>query len=145
MFFSCHCCDVIDPPGHGRIDGHHFHAWCPSVRPSVRPSQKQKRAATLKLVPEVRATTGTMMKIDLLMSVASWVILNWPDLFYSVFPKNNVNVASIVQRRYVVRTLGITLFSFLNQWCTCPDFHIFTLPASLTVPMLYILESHCKV
>ena len=26
---------AIDPPGHSRIGGHYFHAWCPSVCPSV--------------------------------------------------------------------------------------------------------------
>ena len=33
---------IFDPPGPvGRIGGHYFHTWCPSVRPSARPSQKQ--------------------------------------------------------------------------------------------------------
>ena len=36
---------TIDPPGHGRIGGHYFHAV------SVRSSQKQKSAAKLVLVP----------------------------------------------------------------------------------------------
>ena len=36
---------ITDSPGHGRIGGHYFHAWCPYVRP------KQKRTATQTLVP----------------------------------------------------------------------------------------------
>ena len=31
---------TIDPPGQGRLGGHYFHTWCPSVRPS----QKQEHA-----------------------------------------------------------------------------------------------------
>ena len=37
-FGSC----IFDPPGHGRIGGHYFHTWYPSVRPY----KKQKRATT---------------------------------------------------------------------------------------------------
>ena len=60
-----------------------------SVRTSVRPSQKQKRATTLELVPRkqnattLHATTDTTCEyIDRLLAVAWWVILNSPDLLY---------------------------------------------------------------
>ena len=62
---------VIDSPGHGRLGGHYFHAWCTSVRPS----QKQKRS-----------TADTMCEDnDRLLAVAWWVILNSLNLFTSVF------------------------------------------------------------
>ena len=41
----------IGPPGHGTIGCHYFNAWCPYVRTYVRPSQKQKSAGKLVLVP----------------------------------------------------------------------------------------------
>ena len=42
VFEFCKQCNitVIDPPGHGRIGGHYFHTWCPYVRTSVRPKNK---------------------------------------------------------------------------------------------------------
>ena len=65
---------VVDPPGHnrGRIGGHYFHTWCPSVRPSI---QKTKRAAT-KTMRE---------KNDHLLAVALWVLLYSPDLYEYTF------------------------------------------------------------
>ena len=49
---------LIDPPCHGRIGGYYFQVGCPYVRPSVRPSQKQKRTITLK--NKILATADTM-------------------------------------------------------------------------------------
>ena len=55
----------IDPPGHGRIGGHYYHTWCPSVR-------KTKNAAT---PGTTCADNGN------LLAVAWWVIFNSLDLF----------------------------------------------------------------
>ena len=60
-------------PGHGRIDGHYFHTWCPYVRPSVTKTKTSQ--------DKIRATTGAMLENnEKLLAVAWWVILNSPDL-----------------------------------------------------------------
>ena len=32
----------FDPPGHGRIGGHYFHVWCPSVRKNKKALQRYR-------------------------------------------------------------------------------------------------------
>ena len=63
----------IDPPGpDGRIGGHYFHTWCPSVtkKTKLRYSAKTKHTTTLHR--------------------AWWVTLKSPDLFYSSFNNSMV-------------------------------------------------------
>ena len=77
---------TIDPPGHSRIGGHYFHAWCPSVRPS----QKQKRAAT-----------DTMCEYnDRLLAVAWWVILNSPDFLLLIIAHKSSRQEVIKVQRF---------------------------------------------
>ena len=66
---------LLDPPGHGRIGGHYFHTWCPSVRHKSKNSlQSLGRGLENK-------TTYTMRENnDRLLAVAGWVILN--SLFF---------------------------------------------------------------
>ena len=61
--------NFFDPPGHGRIGGHYFHARCPYVRTS----QKQ-----------IRATSDTMHENNdhLLLAGAWWVTLKSPDFLW---------------------------------------------------------------
>ena len=55
----------IDPPGHGQIGGHYYHAGCPYVRPS----QKQ-----------IHATTDTMHENnDHLLAGAWWITESYVD------------------------------------------------------------------
>ena len=68
---------AIDPPGHGRIVGHYFHTWYPSVR------QKIKTHFNANVDARITKTTDTMSKNnDHLLTGAWWVTLKSPDLFY---------------------------------------------------------------
>ena len=65
--------NFFDPPGHGRIGGHYFHAGCPYVRPS------QNKNAMLTWCPENKIFATTKDN-DHLLAGAWWVILNSLDL-----------------------------------------------------------------
>ena len=63
----------IDPPGHGRLGGHYFHTWCPSVRHKNTKTRYNARVNTMRENNEN------------LLAGAWWVILNSPDLLLLIF------------------------------------------------------------
>ena len=62
--------DSIDPLGHGRIGGHYFHAWCPSVTKTNMHCYANVSCPENKM----RATKETMDENnDYLLTGAWWV------------------------------------------------------------------------
>ena len=60
---------------HSRIGGHYFRTWCPSVHPSVRPSQKQKRVTRLTSRPGKQNNGCHAWKC--------WGLVGHSEVFYS--------------------------------------------------------------
>ena len=79
---------IVDPPGHGRIGGHYFRAWCPYVR-----HKKQKRATTLTSRSGKQNNGHMHENNDHLFAGAWWVTLKSHDLFYL-----NLNINDFVYR-----------------------------------------------
>ena len=67
LCLRCHVvfASIIDPPGHGRIGGHYFRAWCPYVRTSITKTKMpcnanvdaRKTKYSLQLTPCVNIMT----------------------------------------------------------------------------------------